>query len=147
MFAVLLCFKHLFAVAAPVYFVYLLRHYCRGGIVRCFGRLLIMGTAVAAVLGVAFGPFIYLGQGTLPCILGTKLLGILYYIRQSACFYIQKSWIPYQGTSSFIHLWTSGRFLPFFCIASAYFTSSSLDLCIMIYLEFRLKYQDFNTWT
>ncbi|GFY90371.1 ALG6, ALG8 glycosyltransferase family [Actinidia rufa] len=30
-FAVLLCFKHLFAVAGPVCFVYLLRHYCREG--------------------------------------------------------------------------------------------------------------------
>ncbi|KAI3728740.1 hypothetical protein L6452_17382 [Arctium lappa] len=31
-FAILLCFKHLFAVVGPVYFVYLLRHYCRGEI-------------------------------------------------------------------------------------------------------------------
>lgn len=61
-FAALLCFKHLFAVAAPVYFVYLLRHYCRGGFVRGFGRLLVMGTAVVAVFVAAFGPFVYHGQ-------------------------------------------------------------------------------------
>ncbi|XP_057424274.1 probable dolichyl pyrophosphate Glc1Man9GlcNAc2 alpha-1,3-glucosyltransferase isoform X2 [Lotus japonicus] len=61
-FAVLLCFKHLFAVAAPVYFVYLLRHYCRGGIVRGSSRLLIMGGMVAAVFASAFGPFFYFGQ-------------------------------------------------------------------------------------
>jgi alpha-1,3-glucosyltransferase len=61
-FAVLLCFKHLFAVAAPVYFVYLLRHYCWGGIVRGFSRLLIMGSLVVAVFASAFGPFFYLGQ-------------------------------------------------------------------------------------
>lgn len=61
-FAVLLCFKHLFAVAAPVYFVYLLRHYCRGGIWRGFWRLLIMGAVVGAVFIVAFGPFVYYGQ-------------------------------------------------------------------------------------
>lgn len=61
-FAVLLCFKHLFAVAAPVYFVYLLRHYCCGGFVRGFGRLLTMGAAVAAVFAAAFGPFMYHGQ-------------------------------------------------------------------------------------
>jgi alpha-1,3-glucosyltransferase len=61
-FAVLLCFKHLFAVAAPVYFVYLLRHYCWGGIVRGFSRLLIMGSLVVAVFASAFGPFFHLGQ-------------------------------------------------------------------------------------
>nr|ADN34094.1 dolichyl glycosyltransferase [Cucumis melo subsp. melo] len=63
-FAVLLCFKHLFAVAAPVYFVYLLRHYCRGGFVRGFGRLTIMGSVVVAVFAAAYGPFIYHGQIT-----------------------------------------------------------------------------------
>ncbi|PRQ57078.1 putative dolichyl-P-Glc:Glc(1)Man(9)GlcNAc(2)-PP-dolichol alpha-1,3-glucosyltransferase [Rosa chinensis] len=61
-FAVLLCFKHLFAVAAPVYFVYLLRHYCWKGLVRGFGRLLILGTLVVAVFAVAYGPFVYHGQ-------------------------------------------------------------------------------------
>ncbi|KAH0766128.1 hypothetical protein KY285_001999 [Solanum tuberosum] len=61
-FAVLLCFKHLFAVAAPVYFVYLLRHYCRGGLIRGFGRLVIMGSAVVAVFAAAYGPFLYHGQ-------------------------------------------------------------------------------------
>lgn len=66
-FAVLLCFKHLFAVAAPVYFVYLLRHYCRGGLVRGFGRLVMMGTVVVAVFVAAYGPFVYYGQVILPC--------------------------------------------------------------------------------
>lgn len=61
-FAVLLCFKHLFAVAAPVYFVYLLRHYCRGGLVKGFGRLLVMGMVVVAVFVAAFGPFVYQDQ-------------------------------------------------------------------------------------
>lgn len=63
LFAVLLCFKHLFAVAAPVYFVYLLRHYCcRGGLVKGFGRLLMMGFAVFSVFAAAFGPFVYHDQ-------------------------------------------------------------------------------------
>lgn len=61
-FAVLLCFKHLFAVAAPVYFVYLLRHYCRGGLIKGFGRLLAMGLLVVAVIVAAFGPFVYHDQ-------------------------------------------------------------------------------------
>ncbi|XP_071717005.1 dolichyl pyrophosphate Glc1Man9GlcNAc2 alpha-1,3-glucosyltransferase-like [Rutidosis leptorrhynchoides] len=61
-FAVLLCFKHLFAVAGPVYFVYLLRHYCRGGIIRGFGKLVTMGMVVVAVFVAAYGPFAYHGQ-------------------------------------------------------------------------------------
>ncbi|XP_057510141.1 probable dolichyl pyrophosphate Glc1Man9GlcNAc2 alpha-1,3-glucosyltransferase isoform X2 [Actinidia eriantha] len=61
-FAVLLCFKHLFAVAAPVYFVYLLRHYCREAWVRGFRRLVAMGTVVVAVFVAAYGPFVYYGR-------------------------------------------------------------------------------------
>ncbi|CAO2835233.1 unnamed protein product [Amaranthus hypochondriacus] len=61
-FAVLLCFKHLFAVAAPIYFVYLLRHYCRGGLIKGFGRLLVMGLTVMVVFVAAFGPFVYHDQ-------------------------------------------------------------------------------------
>ncbi|EYU42323.1 hypothetical protein MIMGU_mgv1a004526mg [Erythranthe guttata] len=61
-FAVLLCFKHLFAVAAPVYFVYLFRHYCNGGLVKGFARLVVMGSAVLAVFAAAYGPFWYYGQ-------------------------------------------------------------------------------------
>ncbi|CAL1390472.1 unnamed protein product [Linum trigynum] len=62
LFAVLLCFKHLFAVAGPVYFVYLLRHYCRGGLFKGLGRLATMGAVVVAVFAAAFGPFFYHGQ-------------------------------------------------------------------------------------
>lgn len=65
-FAVLLCFKHLFAVAAPVYFVYLLRHYCWKGLVKGFRRLLVMGSVVVAVFAVAYGPFVYHGQVYIP---------------------------------------------------------------------------------
>lgn len=64
LFAVLLCFKHLFTVAAPVYFVYLLRR-CfvgKGGFVRGLGRLTMLGAAVVAVFASAFGPFVYYGK-------------------------------------------------------------------------------------
>ncbi|KAM1027575.1 hypothetical protein ACFX2A_041319 [Malus domestica] len=47
-FAVLLCFKHSFVVAAPVYFVYLLRHYCWKGLVRGFWLLSVLGAVVVA---------------------------------------------------------------------------------------------------
>lgn len=59
-FAVLVCFKHLFAVAGPIYVVYLLRHYCRGP--SGFSKFLGLGFAVLSVVGVAFGPFVYYGQ-------------------------------------------------------------------------------------
>ncbi|KAJ8506315.1 hypothetical protein OPV22_007201 [Ensete ventricosum] len=61
-FAVLICSKHLFLVAAPLYFVYLLRHYCRGGSWEASKRFLTMGAAVGAVFAAAFGPFLYYGQ-------------------------------------------------------------------------------------
>ncbi|XP_028790961.1 probable dolichyl pyrophosphate Glc1Man9GlcNAc2 alpha-1,3-glucosyltransferase [Neltuma alba] len=61
-FAVLLCFKHLFVVAAPVYAIYLLRHFCRGRLLRSVGRFLLLAAVVVVVFAAAFGPFIYLGQ-------------------------------------------------------------------------------------
>ncbi|TQD73703.1 hypothetical protein C1H46_040761 [Malus baccata] len=62
-FAVLLCFKHLFVVAAPVYFVYLLRHYCWKGLVRGFWRLSVLGLVLwLAGFTLAYGPFMYHGQ-------------------------------------------------------------------------------------
>ncbi|EPS59321.1 hypothetical protein M569_15487, partial [Genlisea aurea] len=62
MFAVLICFKHLFAVAAPLYFVYLFRHYCRGGLIKGFCKLLLMGSVVLVAFAAAYGPFVYHGQ-------------------------------------------------------------------------------------
>ncbi|XP_050227902.1 probable dolichyl pyrophosphate Glc1Man9GlcNAc2 alpha-1,3-glucosyltransferase [Mercurialis annua] len=61
-FAVLLCFKHLFAVAAPVYFVYLMRHYCWKGFFVGFRRLSALGAVVVVVFAAAYGPFLYHGQ-------------------------------------------------------------------------------------
>ena len=50
-------------VAAPVYFLYLLRHYCcNAGFGRGIGRFLTMGAAVGVVFAAAFGPFLYNGQ-------------------------------------------------------------------------------------
>lgn len=72
-FAALLCFKHLFAVAAPVYFVYLFRHYCRGGLLKGSARLVVMGSAVLAVFAAAYGPFWYYGQVD-ACLDSCKLL-------------------------------------------------------------------------
>lgn len=56
-FAILVCFKHLFAIAGPLYFVYILRHYCRGG-----RQFFAMAGSVTGVLALAFGPFWYYGE-------------------------------------------------------------------------------------
>lgn len=62
-FAILICSKHLFMVAAPVYFAYLLRRYCCGkGFGRGVVRFLMMGAVVGGVFVAAFGPFVYYGQ-------------------------------------------------------------------------------------
>jgi alpha-1,3-glucosyltransferase len=50
-------------VAALVYFMYLFRHYCCGrGVVKGLGRLVLMGSGVAAVFAAAFTPFVFYGQ-------------------------------------------------------------------------------------
>ncbi|KAK8599589.1 hypothetical protein V6N13_077507 [Hibiscus sabdariffa] len=43
-----------YQVAVPVYFVYLLRHYCRGGLVRGFSQFSVLGAVVGAVFAAAF---------------------------------------------------------------------------------------------
>lgn len=66
LFAVLVCSKHLFVVAGPLYFVYLLRHYCRGP--QKYLRFATLAFSVLGVVAVAFGPFIYYKQ--MPQVLG-----------------------------------------------------------------------------
>ncbi|KAJ8096707.1 glycosyl transferase [Lipomyces tetrasporus] len=71
LFAVLLCFKHIFLYLAPAYFAYLLRVYCLDlsalsrnslmGVIRWKNSIL-LGLSVISVALIAFSPFIYLGQ-------------------------------------------------------------------------------------
>lgn len=65
LFGALLCLKHIYAYLAPAFFVYLLRAYCLGPksifdiqILNCVK----LGTGLAVIAGVAFGPFAYYGQ-------------------------------------------------------------------------------------
>ena len=65
LFATLLCFKHIFLYLAPAYAVYILRVYCLQypSLYRIrFNETFKLGFALLLVFGVAFGPFIYLGQ-------------------------------------------------------------------------------------
>jgi hypothetical protein len=68
LFAVLLCFKHIYLYLAPAYFVYLLRVYClgqRNGFpyfdIR-FLNCVKLGAGIAVVFASAFGPFALWGQ-------------------------------------------------------------------------------------
>lgn len=65
LFAVLLCFKHIYLYLAPAYFVYLLRAYCLSprSIFRVrFGNCVKLGLGLLGVFGTAFGPFCYWNQ-------------------------------------------------------------------------------------
>ncbi|KAJ2358885.1 glycosyl transferase [Coemansia erecta] len=100
-FAVLLCFKHIFMYIAPAYFVYLLRNYCAVWQGRQSGldlgasaaRLLKLGAAVVAVFAAAFGPFAAMGQ--LP-----QVLGRLFPFKRGLChaFWAPNFWALYVFT-------------------------------------------------
>ncbi|XP_061659668.1 probable dolichyl pyrophosphate Glc1Man9GlcNAc2 alpha-1,3-glucosyltransferase isoform X1 [Syngnathoides biaculeatus] len=87
LFAVLLNLKHIYLYVAPAYGIFLLRSYCfteddvDGSIKwRSFSpvRLLALGSIVAAVCALSFGPFIVLGQ--LP-----QVLSRLFPFRRGLC--------------------------------------------------------------
>jgi hypothetical protein len=68
LFAILLCFKHIYLYLAPAYFVYLLRAYCLGQRqsfpylnIRFFNCVK-LGTGIVAIFACAFGPFAVWGQ-------------------------------------------------------------------------------------
>ncbi|XP_045526307.1 probable dolichyl pyrophosphate Glc1Man9GlcNAc2 alpha-1,3-glucosyltransferase isoform X3 [Pieris brassicae] len=93
-FAILLNFKHIYMYIAPVYVVFLLRAYCftvssKDGVHTpwysfSFTNLTKLGTTVIAVFALSFGPFIHqlpqvvsIQKRLVPCLLGSKLLGIV----------------------------------------------------------------------
>lgn len=65
LFAVLLCFKHIYLYLAPAYFVYLLRAYCLhpGSIFYIrYGKSSKLAIGLIGLFGACFGPFLYWGQ-------------------------------------------------------------------------------------
>lgn len=70
-FAALLCMKHIYAYLAPSYIVFLLRAYCLSpkSVFRVqWLNCIKLGSGIAAILGMAFGPFALKNQ--IPQILG-----------------------------------------------------------------------------
>lgn len=67
-YAILINFKHIYAYAAPLYFVYLLRHYCFEKLPDSTSRkfslkkFAILGISVITVFLISFGPFLWHGQ-------------------------------------------------------------------------------------
>uniref|UniRef100_A0A060T0W9 Alpha-1,3-glucosyltransferase n=1 Tax=Blastobotrys adeninivorans TaxID=409370 RepID=A0A060T0W9_BLAAD len=62
LFAILLCFKHIYLYLAPAYFAYLLRAYILKDNSLNFANGVKLGSAVLGTFAVAFGPFVYYGQ-------------------------------------------------------------------------------------
>ncbi|KAJ9254547.1 CAZyme family GT57 [Paecilomyces variotii] len=65
LFAILLCFKHIYLYLSLAYFVYLLRAYCldpRSIFRPRFGNIIKLGVSVVGVFAAAFGPFVYWNQ-------------------------------------------------------------------------------------
>ncbi|XP_034406708.1 probable dolichyl pyrophosphate Glc1Man9GlcNAc2 alpha-1,3-glucosyltransferase isoform X1 [Cyclopterus lumpus] len=99
LFSVLLNLKHIYLYVAPAYGVYLLRSYCftqdhSGGSVswRSFRplRLLALGSIVASVCALSFGPFIAMGQ--LP-----QVLSRLFPFKRGLChaYWAPNAWALY----------------------------------------------------
>ncbi|KAJ2822275.1 glycosyl transferase, partial [Coemansia furcata] len=118
-FAVLLCFKHIFVYIAPAYFIYLVLNYCsvfrprrRQPVSGCAldvgasaWRLAKLGTAVVVVFAAAFGPFVALGQ--LP-----QLASRLFPFKRGLChaYWAPNFWALYAFADRLLIL--ASRFMP-----------------------------------
>ena len=103
MFAVLLNFKHLFLYISPAYFIYLLKHYCftnKGFSVTNFVKL---GSVVAAVFLVSFGPFVIL----VSCVREYSSICVLIFYRDNwgrsflGCFHSKEVYAMHTGPLTF----------------------------------------------
>lgn len=89
-FAIVLNFKHLFLSLAPIYFIYLLRHYCfMKGRFHLF-NFLALGSSVLFIFALSLGYFVYLGQ--LP-----QLLSRLFPFARGLChaYWAPNFWVFY----------------------------------------------------
>ena len=96
LFAVLLCFKHIYLYLAPAYFVYLLRAYCMSekSIFRIrFGNCVKLALGLFSIFGAAFGPFWYWGELD-------QVLGRLFPFSRGLChaYWAPNIWAMYSFT-------------------------------------------------
>ncbi|KAK9479725.1 glycosyl transferase [Lipomyces japonicus] len=107
LFAVLLCFKHIYLYLAPAYFFYLLRVYCldinRFSLANPFAviqweHIIRLGLSVILVGLLAFGPFIYLGQ--IP-----QLISRLFPFSRGLChaYWAPNFWALYSGADRMLY--------------------------------------------
>ncbi|VUZ47008.1 unnamed protein product [Hymenolepis diminuta] len=110
-FSILLNFKHVFVYLAPVYFVFMLYHYCldrdKLPIKIKWNHLLAMGALICSVFAISIGPFILLGK--LP-----DLLSRLFPFNRGLChtYWAPNFWALYNIADKALS--TSGLF-PRFC--------------------------------
>ena len=96
LFAILLCFKHIYLYLAPAYFVYLLRAYClsQKSMFRIrFSNCVKLASGLSSIFGVAFGPFWYWGQLD-------QVLGRLFPFSRGLChaYWAPNIWAMYSFT-------------------------------------------------
>ncbi|XP_077902875.1 dolichyl pyrophosphate Glc1Man9GlcNAc2 alpha-1,3-glucosyltransferase isoform X6 [Ictidomys tridecemlineatus] len=120
-FAVLLHFKHIYLYVAPAYGIYLLRSYC-------------FTANKPEPAASSLFPTLSFQEGPLPCILGSKLLGLIQRFGQSSVCHCLLSVEKAGDASIFLILTTTGHYSLFPLL----FTAPELPIKILLMLLFTI---------
>ncbi|KAM5185667.1 dolichyl pyrophosphate Glc1Man9GlcNAc2 alpha-1,3-glucosyltransferase isoform 4-T4 [Callospermophilus lateralis] len=120
-FAVLLHFKHIYLYVAPAYGIYLLRSYC-------------FTANKPEPAASSLFPTLSFQEGPLPCILGSKLLGLIQCFGQSSVSHCLLSVEKAGDASIFLILTTTGHYSLFPLL----FTAPELPIKILLMLLFTI---------
>ncbi|XP_071472630.1 dolichyl pyrophosphate Glc1Man9GlcNAc2 alpha-1,3-glucosyltransferase isoform X4 [Marmota flaviventris] len=120
-FAVLLHFKHIYLYVAPAYGIYLLRSYC-------------FTANKPEPAASSLFPTLSFQEGPLPCILGSKLLGLIQCFGQSSVCHCLLSVEKAGDASIFLILTTTGHYSLFPLL----FTAPELPIKILLMLLFTI---------
>lgn len=121
LFACLLNLKHIFLCLAPVYFVFILLHYCFQTVNdKChfrFDRFLLMGLTVCSVFSISIGPWVYMGKFQ-------SLLSRLFPFHRGLChaYWAPNFWALYNTLDKLLDL--SGKF-PEYCMGKAVLSTTT----------------------